>query len=118
MLRCRAVTLHFASAVLALALAGCGDGSESARERAIAQSKEAFETAVSQGVDLERTPCIYYPNAPDDINTWFAVVVFPDDVSPRAAAIGAGCPGARTLDYVALNESGDVVEVQGGIAED
>ena len=107
-----------ASVVLALALAGCGDGADTARERAIEQAKEALDTAVRQGVDdLERTPCIYYPNAPDGINTWFAVVVFPDDKSPRAAAIAAGCPGARTLGYVALNESGDVVEVR-GIAED
>jgi hypothetical protein len=87
------------------------------RERAISQSKEAFGTAVRQGVDLERTPCIYYPNAPDGINTWFALVVFPDDESPRAAAVAAGCPGATTLGYVALNESGDVVEVR-GITED
>jgi len=109
-----AAVLHLAvSAVLALCLAGCGDGSDGVRERAVEQAKEAFETAVRQGVDIERTPCIYYPNAPDGINTWFAVVVFPEDESPRAAAIAAGCPGARTLGYVALNESGDVVDVRG-----
>jgi hypothetical protein len=117
-LRSRALVRRVAaSAVLALGLAGCGDGSDSAREQAIEQAKDAFETAVRQGVDLARTPCIYYPNAPDGINTWFALVVFPDDASPRAAAIAAGCPGARTLGYVALNESGDVVDVR-GIADD
>ncbi|MGH3016911.1 MAG: hypothetical protein ACRDLU_00880 [Gaiellaceae bacterium] len=99
--------------MLALGLAGCGDGSSNARERAIEQSKEAFETAVRQGVDIARTPCIYYPNAPDGINTWFAIVVFPDDDSPRAAAVAAGRPGAKTLGYVALNESGEVIEVRG-----
>ena len=56
---------------------------------------------------------IYYPNAPDGSNTWFAVVVFPGDASPRAAAVAAGCPGAKTLGYVALNESGEVIEVRG-----
>jgi hypothetical protein len=117
-LRCCAAGLRIAaSVVLTGGLAGCGDASDTARERAIAQSKEALETAVRQGVDLERTPCIYYPNAPDGINTWFVVVVFPDDQSPRAAAIAAGCPGARTLGYVALSESGDVVDVR-GIPED
>ena len=70
-----------------------------------------------QGVDMVRTPCIYYPNAPDGNNTWFAIVVFPDDDSARAAAVAAGCPGARTLAYVALNESGEVIEVR-GIPED
>jgi hypothetical protein len=110
--------LHLAaSIVLVLGLAECGDGSDTARERAIEQSKEAFETAVRQRVNLARTPCIYYPNAPDGINTWFAVVVFPDDESPRAAAVAAGCPGAKTLGYVALNESGEVIEVR-GIPED
>ena len=82
------------------------------RTGVIEQAKDAFETAVRQGVDLKRTPCIYYPNAPDGINTWFALVVFPDDESPRAAAIAAGCPGARKLGYVALNESGEVVDVR------
>ena len=62
---------------------------------------------------MKRTPCIYYPNAPDGINTWFAVVVFPGDGSPRDAAIAAGCPGAKTLGYVALDESGEVVEIRG-----
>ena len=111
--RSRAVTFTVAaSVVLALALVGCGDGSDAARERAIEQAKDAFQTAVRQGVDLKRTPCIYYPNAPDGINTWFALVVFPDDESPRAAAIAAGCPGARKLGYVALNEAGEVVDVR------
>lgn len=105
-----------ALALSALGFAGCG-GSDDARQRAIEQSKDAFETAQRQEVDLERTPCIYYPNAPDGHNTWFAIVVFPDDDSPRAAAIAAGCPGARTLGYVALNPSGEVVEVR-GIPED
>jgi len=102
--------------VLALGRAGCG-GSDDQRQRAVERSKEAFETAQRQGVEIERAPCIYYPNAPDGNNTWFAIVVFPDDDSPRAAAVAAGCPGARTLGYVALDKSGELIEVR-GIPED
>jgi hypothetical protein len=101
------------SVLLALGLAGCGGGSEDSRERAIELSRDAFETARRQGVDMKRAPCIYYPNAPDGRNTWFAVVVFSGDHSPRAAAVAAGCPGAKTLGYVALNESGEVIDVRG-----
>jgi hypothetical protein len=101
------------SVLLALGLAGCGGGSDDSRERAIEQSRDAFETARRQGHDMKRAPCIYYPNAPDGSNTWFAVVVSPGDDSPRAAAVAAGCPGAKTLGYVALNESGEVIEVRG-----
>lgn len=99
--------------LLALGLAGCGGAPDDPRERAIELSTDAFETAQRQGVDMKRTPCIYYPNAPDGRNTWFAVVVFQGDESPRAAAVAAGCPGAKTLGYVALNESGEVIEVRG-----
>jgi hypothetical protein len=109
-------SLLVVSVVLALGLAGCGRGSDYSRERAIELSRDAFETARRQRVDMKKTPCIYYPNAPDGSNTWFAVVVFPGDDSPRAAAVAAGCPGAKTLGYVALNESGEVIEV-GGIPE-
>jgi hypothetical protein len=105
--------LLIVSVLLALGLEGCGGGSDDSRERAIEQSRDAFETARRQGHDMKRAPCIYYPNGPDGSNTWFAVVVFPGDDSPRAAAVAAGCPGAKTLGYVALNESGEVIEVRG-----
>ena len=101
------------SVLFVLDLVACGGGSDDSRERAIELSRDAFETARRQGVDMKRAPCIYYPNAPDGRNTWFAVVVFPDDESPRAAAVAAGCPGAMTLGYVALNESGEVIEARG-----
>jgi hypothetical protein len=62
---------------------------------------------------MKRTPCIYNPNMPDGSDPWFTIVVFLGDGSPRAAAMAAGCPGAKTLGYVALNESGEVIEVRG-----
>lgn len=101
------------SVLLTLGLAACGGGSSDSRERAVEQSRDAFETARHQGHDMKRAPCIYYRDGPDGRNSWFAVVVFPGDASPRAVAVASGCPGARTLGYVALNESGEVIEVRG-----
>ena len=91
-------------------LSACG-GSDDPIERAKELSTDAFETARRQGVDLMRTPCIYYPNTPSGENSWFAFVVFPSDGSPREAA--RKCPGGETLGYVALNQSGEVIEVEG-----
>jgi hypothetical protein len=87
-------------------LAGCG-GPDDPVEHAIEKSKDAFETAQREGVDLKRTPCIYYPN--DDPESWFAFVVFSGDGSPHQAA--RKCPGGEALGYVALNPSGEVIEV-------
>jgi hypothetical protein len=96
--------------VLGLAAPGCGSWDEP--EGAVELSESAFETAQRQGVDMKEAPCIYYPNTPSDENTWFAVVVWPGDASPRAAARAAGCPGADTLGYVALDQFGEVIEVR------
>ena len=79
--------------VLALGFAGCGGGSDDARQRAIEQSRESFETAVRQGHDIGRAPCIYYPNAPDRINNRFAIVVFPNDASPASRRRRGRMPG-------------------------
>jgi hypothetical protein len=106
------------SIVIAIAFglsgAACGgDPPDDPRERAIALSRQAFETAERQQVDMKRTPCIYNPSTPDGSDPWFTIVVFPGDGSPRDAAIAAGCPGAQRLGYVALNPSGEVIEVRG-----
>jgi len=97
--------------VAGLAAAGCGPWDEP--EGAVELSKHAFEIAQRQEVDMKDAPCIYYPNTPSGENTWFAIVVWPGDASPRAAARAAGCPGAETLGYVALDQSGEVIEVRG-----
>jgi hypothetical protein len=87
-------------------LPGCG-ASDDPVTRAIDRSKEALEIAKRQGHDIKRAPCIYYPN--DDPESWFAFVVFPGDGPPRKAALK--CPGGKTLGYVALSPSGEVIEV-------
>jgi hypothetical protein len=96
-------------ALVALAFVTACGSSDDPVVRAIEHSQEAFGVAKRQGVDLQRIPCIYYPN--DDVESWFAFVVFPEDGPPREAA--KKCPGGESLGYVALDPRGEVVEVTG-----
>ena len=108
----RQTALEIVSSVLiALCLLTACGGSDDPVERAKELSTDAFDTARRQGVDLMRAPCIYYPNTPSGKNSWFAFVVFPGDGSPREAALK--CPGGKTLGYVALDQSGEIIEVEG-----
>jgi hypothetical protein len=50
-----------ATALAALALAGCGGGddvSDDERSRAVGAAKQAYEQAVTRGDDLDKGPCI------------------------------------------------------------
>jgi hypothetical protein len=93
--------------VVFVALSGCGwTDSEptSDRGRMIRQANDAYETAVDQGVDLRRTPCIF-----DDGGDWVVVVDF--ERRPLKAA-ASECPtfdDGHATHAVILNPDGEVV---------
>jgi hypothetical protein len=99
----RGIIVPFVAAPLIFASA-CG-GAETDRERAIDAAKEAHGYAVSQGVDLQRTPCIGDPV----IEGWVAVVASADADPDRAARACPSYDAGGIRNYVVLDFEGEVV---------
>jgi hypothetical protein len=93
-------------AVLPLAVPACGgdkSGEQSPRDRAIQDAKKSYEVAVSQGVDLSRTPCL------DQFGPWVVVVVS-DRKRPLRTVVVEECGAAtRRSHFVALDLEGRVL---------
>ena len=95
--------------LVAVAAALCGRasaGSEpvSDRERMIRQADEAYRSAVAQGVNLRRTPCIY-----DDGGEWVVVVDYERRTLREAASECPTFATGRAIHAVILDSGGEVV---------
>jgi hypothetical protein len=92
---------------LAVSLGGCAwtDAEPTNdRDRMIREARDAYQSAVAQGVDLRRTPCIY-----DDGGAWVVVVDFKHR---RLSGAAKECPTfaeGRATHAVILNPDGEVI---------
>jgi hypothetical protein len=99
-----------AAVAVAAALGGCTlNDSEPAsdRDRMIGQAHDAYRSAVAQGVNLRRTPCIY-----DDGGEWVVVVDFEHRTLREAASECPTFATGRAAHAVILDSDGEVVAAQ------
>jgi hypothetical protein len=95
---------------VAATLGGCAwtaDEPTSDRDRMISQADKAYKTALSQGVDLRRTPCIY-----DDGGDWVVVVDYKQRNLSDAASECPTFERGQATHAVILNPEGEVITAQ------